>query len=65
MLRIPTSTVIIYRDGVQMSPEVGKEFEFTADEVASLDKANPTALAKPVRAADKPTAADTADKKAT
>lgn len=44
--RIPTDLVILYRDGKQIVPEVGKEFDFTTDELTSIAKSNPKVLAK-------------------
>lgn len=44
--RIVKDLVILYRDGKQIVPEVGKEFDFTADELTSIAKSNAKALAK-------------------
>jgi hypothetical protein len=44
--RIVKDLVILYRDGKQVVPEVGVEFDFTAEELASVNKSNPKALAK-------------------
>lgn len=44
--RIVKDTVVLYRGGKQVVPEVGKEFDFTAEEVTSITKSNPKALGK-------------------
>ena len=54
--RIVNSPVTIARDGKPVYPEVGKVFDFTDAETASLNGANPKALGKiitadPVKAA--------------
>lgn len=47
-IRIPTCTVIVQRNGKNFAPPIGKSFEFTADEVAAINKVMPVALRKPV-----------------
>lgn len=44
--RIVNDLVILYREGKQIVPEVGKEFDFTAEELNSVTKSNPKALSK-------------------
>lgn len=48
-IRIVKCKIIgIVRDGKAVVPTVGSKFDFTAAEVAEIDKANPEALVKPV-----------------
>jgi hypothetical protein len=42
--RVPRCTVVIVRDGKQVVPEVGKAFDFTAQEVADIEKSSVKAL---------------------
>ncbi|MNK62104.1 hypothetical protein D3C87_812730 [compost metagenome] len=42
--RVPRCTVVIVRDGKQVVPEIGKAFEFTAQEVADIEKSSVKAL---------------------
>lgn len=46
--RVPVQTIILHRDGKQFSPEIGKAFDFTADELADIVSVNPEAVRKPV-----------------
>jgi hypothetical protein len=55
---VPVVTVIVRRDdekGVsqRIKPEIGKEFDFTADEIKDIKAANPEALRKPVNESGK------------
>ena len=45
-IRIPRVKIIISRKGVRSTPEIGKQFEFTAEEIAEITSANPDALDK-------------------
>lgn len=45
-------TVIVHRDGQRIRPLVGAIFDFTADEVASINAINRDALGKPVMEVD-------------
>jgi hypothetical protein len=42
--RVPTQSVLVIRDGQRVYPEIGKPFEFTADEVKQLERGAPEAL---------------------
>lgn len=44
---IPEHTVILHRDGKRLVPKIGKPFQFTAEEVASINAVNPSALTAP------------------
>lgn len=46
--RVPVQTIILHREGKQFSPEIGKAFDFTADELADIVSVNPEAVRKPV-----------------
>lgn len=48
IIRIPLHTIIVVRGEKQIVPPIGKPFPFTADEVASIQKANKGALRKPI-----------------
>lgn len=48
LLRVPVHTVILYRNGKQVIPEIGKGFKFTQDEVDEVLAANAGALRAPV-----------------
>lgn len=45
---VPTVSVIVVRDSKRVKPVIGKSFDFTADEVASINGQHPGALRKPV-----------------
>lgn len=45
-LRIPKVKIILSRKGVRVSPEIGKPFEFTAEEISDIQGSNPDALGK-------------------
>lgn len=45
-------TVIVHRDGQRIRPLVGAIFDFTADELASINAINTDALGKPVMEVD-------------
>lgn len=46
--RIPQHTVVVIRDGQRVKPEVGVAFDFTQDEVDSINGANSKALRHPI-----------------
>ncbi len=57
-IRLVKTPVLVVRDGKQVSPEIGKPFEFTAAEVTEINTLNPSAIdvietAEPVAAAPK------------
>lgn len=45
---VPTVSVIVVRDSKRIKPEIGKGFDFTADEVKDINTLHPGALRKPV-----------------
>ncbi|WP_281686687.1 hypothetical protein [Pseudomonas citronellolis] len=34
--RIPLSTIVVHRDGKRVTPEIGRPFDFTSEEVAEI-----------------------------
>lgn len=34
--RIPLSTIVVHRDGERITPEIGRPFDFTSEEVAEI-----------------------------
>lgn len=44
MLRVPVQSVRVIRDGKSVEPTIGEPFDFTEDEVAGIEKANPDAI---------------------
>lgn len=42
--RVPLQSVVVHRDGKAVVPQIGQVFEFTADEVAEIERMNPDAL---------------------
>jgi hypothetical protein len=46
--RIPLQTIILVRDGKRVVPEIGKAFDFTSDELASIKEVSPDAVRAPV-----------------
>ncbi|ENQ7722901.1 TPA: hypothetical protein L4T14_001433 [Pseudomonas aeruginosa] len=69
--RIPLSTIVVYRDGKRVVPEIGKPFDFTPEEAADVnalekklkDQGNPQLLFRKVINEDPETlaAANTAE----
>lgn len=45
-------TVILHRESGRIVPTVGQIFDFTADELASINRLNPEALGRPVQEVD-------------
>lgn len=43
-LRTPMQSVVVIRDKKRVTPEIGKPFEFTKEEVAEIEEMNPDAL---------------------
>lgn len=52
--RVVVQSVTVVRDGVRVTPEQGKAFDFTAEEIAYLDRVSPAASRKPLN--ESPTA---------
>lgn len=46
--RIPVKKIILQRDKKMMSPEIGVEFDFTAEELADINKLAPNSIRKVV-----------------
>lgn len=44
--RFVLQSITVVRDGKRTSPEIGKAFEFTAEEIKQIDKVMPTAYRK-------------------
>jgi hypothetical protein len=42
--RTPLQSVVVFRNKESMTPEIGKPFEFTDEEVEHIEQANPAAL---------------------
>ena len=55
--RMVTQSVTVVRDGKRQTPEIGKPFGFTRDEIKYLDRISPTATRKSVNE-DEATAAE-------
>lgn len=43
-IRLVKKPILVVRDGKQVSPEVGKPFELTANEVKEINDLNPSAI---------------------
>jgi len=48
--RIAVQTVVLWREGQQVVPPVGKPFDFTKEELETIEKLNPDAVTKIVNA---------------
>lgn len=46
--RVVNESVTVIRDGKRVSPERGKAFSFTAEEIEYFDRVSPRAIRKPV-----------------
>lgn len=44
--RITLQTVVLWRDGKQVVPQINKPFDYTTDELANIEKLNPDAIGK-------------------
>lgn len=42
--RTPLQSVVVFRDGKQLSPPLNIPFEFTAEEIEQIEAVNPDAL---------------------
>lgn len=42
--RIPHQSIVLYRDGKQVRPDIGKPFDFTQDELDDIKATNPDAI---------------------
>lgn len=47
-IRVPVETIMVVRDGKQISPKIGEPFNFTAEELADIKRINPDAIRFPV-----------------
>jgi hypothetical protein len=62
--RIPTQTVIVYRDKKQVVPPIGEVFDFTRQEVDEIKSVAPDALRLPINEENLPGAPDTPEEDA-
>lgn len=46
--RVPVQSVVLYREGKFITPDVDKVFSFTQKEIEEINAVNPAALRKPV-----------------
>lgn len=46
--RVPLQSIVVVRNGKQVTPELGKPFGFTAQEVDEIEALNPAAIREPV-----------------
>ena len=44
--RTPLQSVVVIRDGERVTPEIGRPYEFTKEEIEQVERANPAALSK-------------------
>lgn len=44
--RIPLQTVVLWRDGQQVVPPINRAFDFTKEELETIEKLNPSAIGK-------------------
>lgn len=44
--RVPAQTITVVRSGKLVNPKIGEPFEFTADEIAQIERLNAAALSK-------------------
>lgn len=49
--RVPLQSVVVQRDGNNVVPPIGAVFEFTDQEVADIESANPDALSATIAVA--------------
>lgn len=45
-------TIILHRDGQRVKPVIGTIFDFSADELAQIERTNPDAISRPIIAVD-------------
>ena len=43
-VRVPMQSVTVHRNGKSVTPDIGKPFEFTAEELEQIEAANPAAV---------------------
>lgn len=43
-IRVPLQNITVSRDGKSVSLDIGKPFEFTAEEIEQIERANPDAI---------------------
>lgn len=43
-IRVPMQSVVVVRDGKSTVPPIGQPFDFTAEEIAQIEKMNPDAI---------------------
>ncbi|MCB1865168.1 MAG: hypothetical protein KDG50_07030 [Chromatiales bacterium] len=55
---VPLQSVVLFREGKRVRPQIGKVFNFTADEIEELTEASPECLRKPIAETDGDQAAD-------
>ena len=60
--RIPVNTIMLHREGKPLVPDIGKVFDFTAEELADINAVNPDAVRKPVNEGTDESSEKTADK---
>lgn len=48
--RIPLQTVVLWRDGQQVVPPLSRAFDFTKEELETIEKLNPDAIGKIINA---------------
>lgn len=46
--RVPVQSIVVVRDGKQITPDLDKPFNFTAQEVEDIERVNPSAMRKPI-----------------
>ena len=56
MKRIVKSPIVLYRDGVAVTPAVGEEFDFTDAELKDINEVNPSAVGHVILPEDAPVA---------
>lgn len=56
--------VIVYRDGQRLKPAIGEIFDFTDEEMQTINRINPEALTRPIIAVDVENEAAQAEAKA-
>ena len=47
-IRVATKTIILHREGANVSPPIGKAFNFTEQELKDINSVDPRAVRKPV-----------------
>lgn len=44
--RVPVKSIVLFRDGKQVRPTIGKEFDFTAEELKDINDLSPKSVRK-------------------